>query len=117
VVAATEGGTASFTRELVRRGVLRALDTAPEGALPHDVAAGVTMSVGVVRAPMDGAPSEALAAADAAMYAAEHAGGNTVVSGTTQATGEPATPPTTPIDRTPLCRIHAARAGSCVPRG
>lgn len=50
-------------------------------ALPHDVAAGVTMSVGVVRAPLDGEPAAALAAADAAMYAAKHAGGNTVVSG------------------------------------
>ena len=51
-------------------------------ALPHDVAAGVTMSVGVVRAPMDTDPAAALAAADAAMYSAKHAGGNTVVSGT-----------------------------------
>jgi len=50
-------------------------------ALPTDVAAGVTMSVGVVRAPPDGEPSAALAAADAAMYRAKHAGGNTVVSG------------------------------------
>ncbi|TQM09494.1 GGDEF domain-containing protein [Pseudonocardia kunmingensis] len=50
-------------------------------ALPADVAAGVTMSVGVVRAPLDGEPSAALAAADAAMYRAKHAGGNTVVSG------------------------------------
>jgi diguanylate cyclase (GGDEF)-like protein len=49
-------------------------------ALPADVAAGVTMSVGVVRAPLDGEPTAALAAADAAMYRAKHAGGNTVVS-------------------------------------
>jgi diguanylate cyclase (GGDEF)-like protein len=50
-------------------------------ALPSDVAAGVTVSVGVVRAPLDGEPSAALAAADAAMYRAKRAGGNTVVSG------------------------------------
>jgi diguanylate cyclase (GGDEF)-like protein len=50
-------------------------------ALPADVAAGVTVSVGVVRAPLDGEPSAALAAADAAMYRAKRAGGNTVVSG------------------------------------
>jgi len=50
-------------------------------ALPRDVAAGVTASVGVVRAPLDGDPAGALAAADAAMYRAKHAGGNTVVNG------------------------------------
>jgi diguanylate cyclase (GGDEF)-like protein len=50
-------------------------------ALPVDVAAGVTTSIGVVRAPVGGEPSAALAAADAAMYRAKHAGGNTVVSG------------------------------------
>jgi diguanylate cyclase (GGDEF)-like protein len=50
-------------------------------ALPVEVAAGVTTSVGVVRAPLDGEPAAALAAADAAMYRAKHAGGNTVVSG------------------------------------
>ena len=55
-------------------------------ALPHDIAAGVTMSVGVVRAPLDGEPAAALAAADAAMYRAKRAGGNTVVSGS----GDPA---------------------------
>jgi diguanylate cyclase (GGDEF)-like protein len=50
--------------------------------LPHDVAAGVTMSVGVVRAPLDGDPATALSAADAAMYRAKDAGGNTVMSAT-----------------------------------
>ncbi|OLT20389.1 hypothetical protein BJF78_09835 [Pseudonocardia sp. CNS-139] len=50
-------------------------------ALPAEVAAGVTVSIGVVRAPHDGEPSAALAAADAAMYRAKRAGGNTVVSG------------------------------------
>jgi diguanylate cyclase (GGDEF)-like protein len=50
-------------------------------ALPADVAAGVTTSVGVVRAPLDGEPAAALAAADAAMYRAKNAGGNTVMSG------------------------------------
>jgi diguanylate cyclase (GGDEF)-like protein len=49
--------------------------------LPVEVAAGVTTSIGVVRAPLDGEPAAALAAADAAMYRAKHAGGNTVVSG------------------------------------
>src|SRR5690606_8860363 len=48
-------------------------------ALPVDVAAGVTISVGVVRARLDSEPASALAAADAAMYRAKHAGGNTVV--------------------------------------
>jgi diguanylate cyclase (GGDEF)-like protein len=55
--------------------------TAAVAALPHDVAAGVTMSVGVVRAPLGGEPAEALAAADAAMYRAKRAGGNAVVRG------------------------------------
>ncbi|TQM43956.1 GGDEF domain-containing protein [Pseudonocardia cypriaca] len=50
-------------------------------ALPFEVAAGVTTSIGVVRAPLDGEPAAALAAADAAMYRAKHAGGNRVVSG------------------------------------
>lgn len=50
-------------------------------ALPVDAGAGVTASIGVVRAPLDGDPAVALAAADAAMYRAKHAGGNTVVSG------------------------------------
>ena len=49
--------------------------------LPFEVAAGVTASIGVVRAPLDGEPAAALAAADAAMYRAKHAGGNRVVSG------------------------------------
>jgi diguanylate cyclase (GGDEF)-like protein len=43
-------------------------------ALPVEAAAGVTASIGVVRAPLEGEPS-------AAMYRAKHAGGNTVVSG------------------------------------
>ncbi|MCY7341199.1 MAG: GGDEF domain-containing protein [Pseudonocardia sp.] len=50
-------------------------------ALPPEIGAGVTMSIGVVRAPLDGQPSVALAAADAAMYRAKRAGGNTVVIG------------------------------------
>ncbi len=50
-------------------------------ALPVEVAAGVTTSIGVVRAPLDGKPAAALAAADAAMYRAKHAGGNRVVGG------------------------------------
>jgi GGDEF domain-containing protein len=38
------------------------------------------VSVGVALAPLDGEPSAALAAADAAMYRAKR-GGNTVISG------------------------------------
>ena len=49
-------------------------------ALPIEIAAGVTASIGVVRAPLDGEPAAALAAADAAMYRAKRGGGNTVVS-------------------------------------
>jgi diguanylate cyclase (GGDEF)-like protein len=62
-----------------RAALQRAADAV--AALPVEVAAGVTMSVGVVRAPLDGDPAAALAAADAAMYRAKHSGGNTVVSG------------------------------------
>ncbi len=51
-------------------------------ALPEELGAGVTMSVGVVRAPLDGEPAAALADADAAMYRAKRAGGNRVVSTT-----------------------------------
>jgi diguanylate cyclase (GGDEF)-like protein len=58
-------------------------------ALPADVAVGVTLSVGVVRAPLDGEPAAALAAADAAMYRAKHSGGNTVICGATTMTGAP----------------------------
>ena len=47
--------------------------------LPHDIAAGVTLSIGVAAAPMGGDPEVALAAADTAMYRAKNAGGNTVV--------------------------------------
>ncbi len=59
----------------------RAADAVAE--LTHDVSADVTISVGVVHAPLDGEPAAALAAADEAMYAAKREGGNTVVSGTT----------------------------------
>lgn len=77
-------------------------------ALAHEVAAGVTMSVGVVRIPMDGEPAAALAAADAAMYTAKGAGGNTVVSG--QGTGGPDTGPL-PVDpgRRHARRVHAGQ--------
>ncbi|WP_232663020.1 GGDEF domain-containing protein [Pseudonocardia sp. TRM90224] len=54
-------------------------------ALPAELAAGVTMSVGVVRAPLGGDPAVALSAADAAMYVAKREGGNTVISGTVPA--------------------------------
>jgi PleD family two-component response regulator len=50
-------------------------------ALPREAAAGVTMSVGVVEMQAGGRPADALALADAAMYRAKHAGGNTVVAG------------------------------------
>ncbi|MDN5860856.1 MAG: GGDEF domain-containing protein [Pseudonocardia sp.] len=48
-------------------------------ALPHDTAAGVTISVGVAAAQLGGDPAIALAAADTTMYRAKNAGGNTVV--------------------------------------
>jgi diguanylate cyclase (GGDEF)-like protein len=50
-------------------------------ALPPEAASGVTMSIGVAAAPLGSEPTAALAAADAAMYRAKRAGGNTVVSG------------------------------------
>ncbi len=54
--------------------------------LPVDVGAGVTMSVGVVRAPLHAEPAAALAAADDAMYRAKREGGNRVI-GTPPPTG------------------------------
>lgn len=57
-------------------------------ALPREVAAGVTMSVGVVPARPGADPGATLAAADEAMYRAKHQGGNRVVS----ASGPPARP-------------------------
>ncbi|MFC5235858.1 GGDEF domain-containing protein [Pseudonocardia zijingensis] len=64
---------------VARAALQRAADAV--AALPPELAAGVTTSIGVVRAPVDGEPAAALAAADAAMYRAKHAGGNAVVSG------------------------------------
>ena len=64
---------------VARAALQRAADAV--AMLPDHVAAGVTTSIGVVRAPPDGEPAAALAAADAAMYRAKHSGGNTVVSG------------------------------------
>ena len=64
---------------VARAALLRAAEAV--AALPEDEAAGVTMSIGVVRAPLDGEPSAALAGADAAMYRAKHQGGNTVIIG------------------------------------
>ncbi|WP_219418514.1 GGDEF domain-containing protein [Pseudonocardia nigra] len=76
---------------VARAALQRAADAV--AALPAEVAAGVTMSVGVVRAPLDGEPTAALAAADTAMYRAKRAGGNTVITGSTAHGPEPAADP------------------------
>jgi diguanylate cyclase (GGDEF)-like protein len=79
-------------------------------ALPHDVAKGVTMSVGVVRAPLGSDPAAALAAADAAMYAAKHAGGNTVVGGSLNDGNGPDTRPLPPYGgRRHARRVHTGQ--------
>ena len=64
---------------IARAALRRAVDAV--AGLPLDVSAGVTISVGVVESPLDTEPADALAGADAAMYAAKREGGNTVVSG------------------------------------
>jgi diguanylate cyclase (GGDEF)-like protein len=68
-----------------RTALHRAVDAV--AGLPVDVAAGVTMSVGVAHLRRRGRVEDALAAADAAMYRAKRAGGNTVVAGTPSARG------------------------------
>lgn len=78
---------------VARAALLRAAEAV--AAMPEEEAAGVTMSIGVVRAPLDGEPSAALAGADAAMYRAKHQGGNTVVIGAAP-TGDM---PSGPVDR------------------
>ena len=64
---------------VARAALLRAAESV--AGLPAEVAAGVTMSVGVVRAPLEGDPSTTLAGADAAMYRAKRRGGNSVAIG------------------------------------
>ncbi|GAA3241858.1 GGDEF domain-containing protein [Pseudonocardia petroleophila] len=87
---------------VARAALVRAAESV--AALPEDVAAGVTMSVGVVRAPLDADPSAALAGADAAMYRAKHQGGNSVVIGAVP-TGDM---PAGPVERTGRLRKVAS---------
>ncbi|MCX6463023.1 MAG: GGDEF domain-containing protein [Pseudonocardiales bacterium] len=75
---------------VARSVLLRATEAV--AALPEEQAAGVTMSIGVVRTPLGGDPSAALAGADAAMYRAKHQGGNTVVIGAAPVGDMPAGP-------------------------
>lgn len=65
---------------VARTALLRAADAV--AALPVEVAAGVTMSVGLAHLRRRSRVADAMAAADAAMYRAKRAGGNTVVAGT-----------------------------------
>jgi diguanylate cyclase (GGDEF)-like protein len=65
------------TLPIAQAALIRA--TRAVAGLPVDVGAGVTMSVGVVRAPLHAEPAAALAAADDAMYRAKREGGNRVV--------------------------------------
>jgi diguanylate cyclase (GGDEF)-like protein len=81
---------------VARAALARAVEAV--AALPERDAAGVTMSVGVVRAPFGVEPSAALAGADAAMYRAKRQGGNTVVIGAA-ATGELPAGPLAPLPR------------------
>jgi diguanylate cyclase (GGDEF)-like protein len=89
---------------VARAALLRAAEAV--AAMPAEEAAGVTMSIGVVRAPLDGEPSAALAGADAAMYRAKHQGGNTVVIGAAP-TGDM---PSGPVDR--VGRARRVMSGS-----
>ncbi|MBW0091245.1 GGDEF domain-containing protein [Pseudonocardia sp. KRD-184] len=91
---------------VARAALLRAAEAV--ASLPQDVAAGVTMSAGVVRAPLDGDPSAALAGADAAMYRAKHQGGNAVVIGAVP-TGDI---PAGPVERTGRLRRVMSQVGS-----
>ena len=81
---------------VARAALARAVEAV--AALPERDAAGVTMSVGVVRAPFGVEPSDALAGADAAMYRAKRQGGNTVVIGAAS-TGELPAGPSAPLPR------------------
>jgi diguanylate cyclase (GGDEF)-like protein len=81
---------------VARAALMRAVEAV--AALPEHDAAGVTMSVGVVRAPLGVEPPAALAGADAAMYRAKHQGGNTVVIGAVP-TGDMPAGPTTRLPR------------------
>jgi diguanylate cyclase (GGDEF)-like protein len=65
---------------VARAALRRAADAV--AALPAEAAAGITMSVGLAHLRRRGSVEDALAVADAAMYRAKRAGGNTVVPGT-----------------------------------
>ncbi|MDN5930114.1 MAG: GGDEF domain-containing protein [Pseudonocardia sp.] len=88
---------------VARAALLRAAESV--AGLPADVAAGVTMSVGVVRTPLGGDPSAALAGADAAMYRAKRQGGNSVVIGAVLTGNMPAGP----VERTGRMRRVMSR--------
>ncbi len=94
---------------VARAALVRAAEAV--AALPVEEAAGVTVSVGVVRAPLGGDAAAALAGADAAMYRAKALGGNTVVIDTTP-TGEG---PHRVGSGVPEQRSTATRAASCPP--
>lgn len=104
-------GTESTTAQAALQ---RAADAV--AAMPSELAAGVTMSVGVVIAPLDGDPSVTLAAADAAMYRAKRAGGNTVLAGSVGGGGEvpvpsPNRPGGRPVDLGARPATHRAQPG------
>jgi diguanylate cyclase (GGDEF)-like protein len=82
---------------VARTALARAADAV--AALPVEVAAGVTMSAGVAHLRRRGRVEDALATADAAMYRAKRAGGNTVVAGTGVPRGLVPAPRAAPPDR------------------
>jgi diguanylate cyclase (GGDEF)-like protein len=81
---------------VARAALRRAADAV--AALPPEAAAGVTMSVGLAHLRRRGSVEDALAGADAAMYRAKRAGGNTVVAGPGAARGLVPTPRPAPPD-------------------
>lgn len=98
---------------VARAALVRAAEAV--AALPEDVAAGVTMSVGVVRAPLDADPSAALAGADAAMYRAKHQGGNRVVIGTVAGAAPSGDVAAGPVERTGRLRRVMSQVGTSAP--
>lgn len=78
--------------------------------LPEDLAAGVTMSVGVAEAPLHSEAAHALSAADAAMYRAKRAGGNAVVGAGQPPAPEPAPAPTAVSLMRPLTPVSGRHA-------